>query len=582
MKFIHIPECLYYYRFLRESQNTHQVKNAKIQEVVQERYEKHLLSMCLVWCANDGLLALDLGSSHNKPGEQWHGVDIEKGPGVDTVADLSEKWPFPDNSVGVIRAVDFVEHMPAGKEIHFFNEAWRVLTHGGMLLIEVPSTDGRGAFQDPTHTCHSEDTEVLTTEGFKLFRDLDGTEKVWTMNPETKEAEISEIEKVHEHDFDGELIAFTSRNVDCLVTPNHRMYVGSSDDTTSMNFVEASDVANRKSCSRIPHGVIFKGATPEYFEIPDSKLKLLSNPNKDFSQDTLRLPMKEFIRFLGWYISEGYTTIKTDSESSVGNYYRIGICQSKKANLVKYETIGDIIRALGFEPWRDESGWYLSCKPLALWLAELGHSHQKYIPRVILGLDPSLLQELIEGLSLGNGHLQSTGFTYGTISPQLASDVFELGIKLGYRVTWSKENRIGKQAFVNPGYRSKYDMNLIYFSRSKHRYIKKTDRIPYSGKVYCVTAKKNHIICTRRNGKMIWSGNSFMNENSFWYYTQDSHKRFLNGKFKGSFGAKKVFTYAPGGPGGFCDKHKILYVRAHLVAHKDTNAFPIPMPHPSL
>ncbi len=31
------------------------------------------------------------------------------------------------------------------------NEAYRVLAPGGFLFISVPSTDGRGAFQDPTH-----------------------------------------------------------------------------------------------------------------------------------------------------------------------------------------------------------------------------------------------------------------------------------------------------------------------------------------------------------------------------------------------------------------------------------------------
>ena len=32
-----------------------------------------------------------------------------------------------------------------------FNECFRVLAHGGVLLTETPSTDGRGAFQDPSH-----------------------------------------------------------------------------------------------------------------------------------------------------------------------------------------------------------------------------------------------------------------------------------------------------------------------------------------------------------------------------------------------------------------------------------------------
>jgi predicted SAM-dependent methyltransferase len=56
---------------------------------------------------------------------------------------------IPTNSVGYIRAFDFVEHMK--DPIQFMNQVYRVLAPGGWLRIAVPSTDGRGAFQDPTH-----------------------------------------------------------------------------------------------------------------------------------------------------------------------------------------------------------------------------------------------------------------------------------------------------------------------------------------------------------------------------------------------------------------------------------------------
>ena len=62
---------------------------------------------------------------------------------------MSRGIDLPDNSVGVIRAVDFLEHVP--DKIAIFNELHRLLAHGGMLLSLTPSTDGRGAFQDPTH-----------------------------------------------------------------------------------------------------------------------------------------------------------------------------------------------------------------------------------------------------------------------------------------------------------------------------------------------------------------------------------------------------------------------------------------------
>ena len=56
---------------------------------------------------------------------------------------------MPDNSVGVIRASDFLEHIP--DKVTLMNECYRVLAHGGMLLSATPSSDGRGAYQDPTH-----------------------------------------------------------------------------------------------------------------------------------------------------------------------------------------------------------------------------------------------------------------------------------------------------------------------------------------------------------------------------------------------------------------------------------------------
>jgi len=82
---------------------------------------------------------------------------------------LDERWPLEDNSVGVIRAHDAIEHLK--DPVHVMNEAYRVLAPGGFFLIRVPSTTGpmirtpamdggdfhwvasagRGAFQDPTH-----------------------------------------------------------------------------------------------------------------------------------------------------------------------------------------------------------------------------------------------------------------------------------------------------------------------------------------------------------------------------------------------------------------------------------------------
>lgn len=93
-------------------------------------------------------LKLNLGCSDQqmtRPG--WVNVDLC--PPCDVVADLSQRWPWEDSSVTLIKAWDIVEHLP--NKLLTMNEAWRVLRPGGQIDIWVPTTDGRGAFQDPTH-----------------------------------------------------------------------------------------------------------------------------------------------------------------------------------------------------------------------------------------------------------------------------------------------------------------------------------------------------------------------------------------------------------------------------------------------
>lgn len=94
---------------------------------------------------------VDLCCGPNKPAG-FTGVDIAPGPGVDVVHDLNQDFPFEDSSVEVLRAHDAIEHLP--DRIRTMNEIWRVCRDGATVDIKVPSTDGRGAFQDPTHVSY--------------------------------------------------------------------------------------------------------------------------------------------------------------------------------------------------------------------------------------------------------------------------------------------------------------------------------------------------------------------------------------------------------------------------------------------
>ncbi len=139
-KCIHIDECLYLYRVTGE--NAWLKFNKEIQNQTKIIRDKYLYSLVKKWCEINDFKKIDLGGALNCP-DGYIPIDLESG------FDLNKKWPFPDNSIGCIRAHDILEHLK--DPIHIMNEIYRVLVPGGWLLSATPSTDGRGAFQDPTH-----------------------------------------------------------------------------------------------------------------------------------------------------------------------------------------------------------------------------------------------------------------------------------------------------------------------------------------------------------------------------------------------------------------------------------------------
>lgn len=92
------------------------------------------------------LTRLNLGCSDSYLPGMWN-VDLV--PPADQIVDLRYAWPWGDSSVEFILARDVIEHLP--DKIHTMNQAWRVLRPGGQIEISLPTTEGSGAFQDPTH-----------------------------------------------------------------------------------------------------------------------------------------------------------------------------------------------------------------------------------------------------------------------------------------------------------------------------------------------------------------------------------------------------------------------------------------------
>lgn len=144
-KIEHIDKCLYLYRV--HGDNTTITRNAQIQASNADLYARYIIPLVETWARREALPMLDLGGAFNSPPGY---LRLDKHPGDNIIAcDLEKRIPFPSNGVGVVRAYDFLEHVH--NPVKMMNEIYRVLAPGGWVLASVPSTDGRGAFQDPTH-----------------------------------------------------------------------------------------------------------------------------------------------------------------------------------------------------------------------------------------------------------------------------------------------------------------------------------------------------------------------------------------------------------------------------------------------
>lgn len=139
----HIDKPLYVYRV--HGKNTWLQVTQEIQDTMWDNYDKYFISLQEKWCGGEGLRLVDLGGALDAP----PGYTTYDRHHADIVGDLNNRWKLDDGSVGLLRAHDVIEHLR--DPIHTMNEAWRVLAHGGLFDILVPSTDGAGAWCDPTH-----------------------------------------------------------------------------------------------------------------------------------------------------------------------------------------------------------------------------------------------------------------------------------------------------------------------------------------------------------------------------------------------------------------------------------------------
>lgn len=331
--------------------------------------------------------------------------------------------------------------------------------------------------------CYSEDTDILTEGGWVNFSELRYADKVATVSPV---GELSYVfpDKLHSYAYKGEMYLFETKTVNLFVTPNHKLYIRPKNHR-DYQFICADEV-NTSQYYALKNKLNWDSVVVEKFLVPTVEY------GKTYGTKPLpEFEMGDWCEFLGWYLSEGSTTIYRDRNE-------VQISQIKPNYL---NQIRELLTRMGLDFHRSDRAFVICNKQLAYYLKAFGYAHEKYIPREILSLPTIYLERLYEGLMLGNGNKKGNSWTYFTTSKRLANDVQELIIKLGYNST------ITENKSQNPNWRIKYCVSRRISKESTIFPEKHISILPYDGMVYCCTVEPYHTLVVRRNGKVAVCGN---------------------------------------------------------------------------
>jgi phosphoribosylamine-glycine ligase/intein/homing endonuclease len=353
-------------------------------------------------------------------------------------------------------------------------------------------------------TCYDGETEVLTKNGWKLFKDTQVGEKVVTLNPNTHVIEYQKATAKIEKNYKGEMYHFGNQALDLLVTPNHWMFLNPRKEKDI--FIQAKNVT--KHGYKIYRTGIWKGRDEPCFILPGYiEQHQLGRHKKNLSIEhkAKKMKMEDWLRFLGLYIAEG---------SIGGRGCHTNIAQSLSSP--KWKEIIEILKKMPFKfSIGKEKDFQISSTQLTRYIEslKLGKSYQKFIPERFKELNSFYLNALLEGYMLGDGNYnkRSKQGSCVTTSKRLADDIQEILLKtgkLGNICFGEKKNTIMK--IKGKTYKRNHNQYLIGFREQRintwinGRQIGQQD---YDGKVYCLSVP-NRTLFVRRNGKPAFCGNS--------------------------------------------------------------------------
>ena len=408
--------------------------------------------------------------------------------------------------------------------------------------------------------CCSEDSEILTREGFKGPNDLSEDDEVATLNPDTNELEYYRPKSIFRQQYSGKMIHFKGRGFNCLVTPDHRMigrwkWIHYSDNPkpdkvigrkalSAVTFATAAKIAayqreykSNEYGFEVPFAAKWSGQFPGNYDERTGKITLDcsydSGPgthrwDRDYSP--VEVSLWDYVAFLGIYVAEGgcagnyqgvdkksprpkyITAMAAAADNKVYDRsagYRVSVSQLKTSR--HYDRIKQLMSRLPFD-FQEETrgGFYSNSRVLHDNVFPCGNTYTKKVPQFVKDLPPKYIRRFIRWYTRGDGIQRQSGAREGfTTSKQLANDLQELFIKIGRQARIKKGLSSAAQYFADSHPDRCAPKYTVEENLGRFVGLPKPETVSYRGLVWCVNVPPNATILVRRCGQAVWTGNSY-------------------------------------------------------------------------
>lgn len=326
--------------------------------------------------------------------------------------------------------------------------------------------------------CVSEDTEILTSAGWKNYSEIKKGTVIKTFNLKTASIEDQKAISVFKRKYKGKMYQLKNRIQDQLISPKHRV--------VRKKF---NPPAGGQKYIIEPIETVIKLKTGPLIPIAGK------NPNRRLNISN------EQIKLMAWIISEG--TIDRPGKN-YRSCYRVSIYQSKVKNKKYYQEIKRLLDYFKLNYSETETASLgapvvrlrlnaKSSKTIHQWFGT--KEKIKFIPEMLFKLNTEQSRLFIETYLKGDGH---DGCKIVIADFSLLDDLQRMIVNCEYGFTVLKRGK------TKIGNKCVYVLRII---RHKETYIQEINKVDYKGIIWCPHTK-NETVIARRKGKVFITGNT--------------------------------------------------------------------------